>query len=123
MNTNSNNKSGLKSRAEQLSTAKRIDLAKRRANRSMNTENLLAMLCREWPKFFELAEVVGKWVWVQFTEKQPATVTAALAQLGFHWSNARQAWQHPCGVFCDGVSPIDPRKKYGSYFPADTKPA
>ena len=27
-----------------------------------------------------------------------ARVTRVLAELGFHWNNTRQAWQHPCGT-------------------------
>ena len=89
----------------------------------LNTENLLALLRRETPKFFELAEVVGKWVWIQFDQKQPVTVTAVLSELGFHWNNKRQSWQHPCGLFRDRSVSFDPRQKYGSYFAASIKPA
>ena len=82
----------------------------------------LAFLRTEAPQFYTLAEVVGRWVWIQFNEKQPREVTAALAQLGFHWNNKRQLWQHPCGVLTEG-SPDDPRTKYGSLFAADAQPA
>jgi len=67
--------------------------------------------------------VVGKWVWIQFDGKQPVTVTAVLSELGFHWNNKRQSWQHPCGLFRDQSVRFDPRRKYGSYFAADQKPA
>ncbi|HEX3799689.1 MAG TPA: hypothetical protein VH413_13410 [Verrucomicrobiae bacterium] len=70
----------------------------RRANRRLETAKLLALLREETPRFFELAEVVGKWVWIQFTEKQPSDITRVLAELGFHWNNTRQTWQHPCGT-------------------------
>ena len=115
-----NQKSGLKSRPEQLNTKQlpKIDLALRRANRALKTESLLALLRSKTPSFFEIAEVVGKWVWIQFDGKQPVPVTASLAELGFHWNNARKAWQHPCGLFREKALPIDPRQKYGSYFPA-----
>ena len=91
-NTNKNQKSGLKSRPEQLSTGIRpqIDFACRVANRSLETEKLLALLRSETPNFFEIAEVVGKWVWIQFADKQPSQVTRVLAELGFHWNNARK---------------------------------
>jgi len=46
-----------------------------------------------------------------------------LSQLGFHWNNKRQVWQHPCGTIGDEGAAYDPRKKYGSYFPADTESA
>jgi hypothetical protein len=98
-------------------------MARRNANRVLGTDALLALLRKETPNFFELAEVVGKWVWIQFAEKQPPTVTSVLAELGFHWNRQRQSWQHPCGLFRDQASPFDPRRKYGSYFPADMNPA
>jgi hypothetical protein len=123
-NNNSRNR-GLLNRPEQLNTVNntRINYAKRAAYRSLDTETLLELLQFEAPKFFELAEVVGKWVWVQFEQKQPQQVTRVLAQLGFHWNKSRQTWQHPCGVECDKASPVDPRRKYGSYFPANQQAA
>jgi len=101
----------------------KINTARRHANRALNTENLLALLRSEAPKFFALAEVVGKWVWIQFDGKQPATVTAVLSELGFHWNKHRQSWQHPCGLFRDRAVSFDPRQKFGSYFAADVLPA
>ena len=123
--TGQNTNSGLKSRPEQLGTGNRpkINFARRMANRSLNTEKLLALLRNETPRFYALAEVVGKWVWIQFEQKQPSEVTRVLAELGFHWNRARQAWQHPCGVPRDVAATVDPRQKYGSYFAADLKPA
>lgn len=97
----------------------KIDLALRRANRALDTEKLLALLKSETPKFFAVAEVVGKWVWIQFTDKQPSEVTRILAELGFHWNNNRQTWQHPCGTIADERADYDPRKRYDSYFAAD----
>ena len=120
-----NQKSGLLNRPEQLSTGNRpkIDMALRRANRKLETEKLLVFLRNETPNFFEVAEVVGKWVWIQFSDKQPPTVTRILAELGFHWNNTRQTWQHPCGTIPDERADYDPRRRYGSYFAADQKPA
>ena len=128
MKTNSENiKSGLPSRTEQLSTAKtglaRINFARRRVNRSLDTETLLAVLRGNAPRFFELAEIVGKWVWIQFADKQPQEITRQLAQLGFHWNRTRQAWQHPCGLYRHEAARFDPRDVYGSYFAADIRTA
>ncbi|MCE0497331.1 MAG: hypothetical protein LV481_05220 [Methylacidiphilales bacterium] len=122
-NTEKNSKSGLLSRPEPLSSTNRkpIDFGRRRANRSLETAKLLALLEHETPKFFELAEVVGKWVWIQFAGRQPAQVTRILAELGFHWNNARKAWQHPCGTIGYDRATYDPRQRYGSYFPAVVK--
>ena len=123
MKTNTNkNQIKAQSRPEQLSTntkqLPKIDFALRHANRKLTTENLLELLRAQAPKFFELAEVVGKWVWIQLEGKQPAQVTMALSELGFHWNNTRQAWQHPCGTITDERANYDPRKRYGSYFAA-----
>jgi hypothetical protein len=85
-NTNKNQKKA-QSRPEQLSTDKagkerpKIDMALRRLNRALDTEKLLTLLRTDAPDFFALAEVVGKWVWIQFTEKQPPQVTRVLAEL------------------------------------------
>ena len=94
-----------------------IDFAKRAANRNLPTEKALSLLEQEAPALFELAEVVGKWIWIQFTDKQPREITAVLSQLGFHWNNKRQTWQHPCGALTAGT-PNDPREKYQTYYPA-----
>lgn len=98
-----------------------IDFARRWANRQLGTQALLSLLRTEAPRFYPLAEVVGKWVWIQFADKQPPEVTHTLAQLGFHWNNKRQLWQHPCGPVTDG-SLEDPREKYGSFHAADAQP-
>jgi len=100
----------------------RIDFARRRANRELTTERVILLLQREAPRLLDLAEVVGKWIWIQFTEKQPREITARLAELGFHWNNKRQVWQHPCGALTEGTE-SDPRQKYPTYFPADVRPA
>jgi hypothetical protein len=101
-NSDSNSNSELKSRTAQRTVEAKtelpkIDLVKRRRNRCLPTERLLALLQKEAPRLWELAEVVGKWVWVQFEGQQPPQVTAELSQFGFHWNNRRQVWQHPCG--------------------------
>ena len=118
--TDKKTKSELKNRPEPLSTAsqRQIDFRRRAANRSLETEKLLVVLESEMPKFFELAEVVGKWVWIQFAGRQPAQVTRILAELGFHWNNARQTWQHPCGLYRHDRATYDPRQRYGSYYPS-----
>ena len=123
MKTNTQIKSGLGSRSAQLNTGKprlaRIDFERRRVNRTLDTETLLGLMRGTSPRFFELAEVVGHWVWIQFTEQPAVEVRQKLAQLGFHWNNTRRAWQHPCGAFRHEAARFDPRKVYGSYFAAD----
>lgn len=135
-----NKKSGLKNRSEQLSTERKntenaaakverkdhrlpIDRNQRKSNRILPTPKILNLLVSKSPELYRLAEVVGKWVWVQFHEIPSSEIRQQLSQLGFHWNQARQAWQHPCGLFRDESASFDPRKKYGSYFPADVKNA
>lgn len=125
MKTNNTTDSGLRSRPEQLNTEARprIDFALRRVNRALDTGKLLLLLRRDAPELFELAEVVGRWVWIRFEDKQPPLITRYLAELGFHWNSHRQSWQHPCGTLAEERADYDPRKRYGSYFAADVQPA
>ena len=137
MKTSSQNKSELGSRSAQSSSTNQntaaaqadrkdnrlpIDTEARKANRTLPTPKVLNLLQTQLPDAYRLAEVVGKWIWVQFAEQPAAEIRQQLAQLGFHWNRERQAWQHPCGCFSTG-SPSDPHEKYGSHFPADTRAA
>jgi hypothetical protein len=138
MKINTQNQNGLESRSAQLSsdnteTQKKdnrngkgnlppIDTEARKQNRTLPTSKVLELLKSNNPGLFNLAEVVGKWVWVQFREMPAPELRRVLAQLGFHWNRERQAWQHPCGAFrLRGAG--DPHEKYSSYFPADEKTA
>ena len=100
-----------------------IDWQKRTVNRNLPTQDLLALLRTQAPDLYNLAQIVGKWVWVQFPDKQAPEVTAVLAQLGFHWNNKRKVWQNPCGPVTVDASPDDPRAKYGATFAADVQAA
>ena len=121
--SNSDSDSALNRTAQRIENQPhRIDFRRRFQNRGLSTEKLLDMLYHETPRFWELAQVVGKWVWIQFDDRQPPEITAALSQFGFHWNRKRQTWQHPCGQFRTG-SHRDPRDKYQTYFPADAKAA
>ena len=124
MKTNQHSDSELKNRTAQRIGDKlqRIDFARRNKNRGLPTQSLLNLIRREAPEFWELAEVVGRWVWIQFDDKQPREITAALSEFGFHWNNRRQVWQHPCGTVTPS-SNQDPHRKYRSYFPADMNTA
>ena len=99
-----------------------IDAEARKKNRTLPTPKVLNLLLTSLPDVYRAAEVVGRWVWVSFSEQPTAEIRQQLAQLGFHWNRERQAWQHPCGQFSLS-SPHDPHEKYASYFPADTRAA
>ena len=97
-----------------------IDSEARKANRTLPTPKVLTALHQQLPAAYRLAEVVGRWIWVQFKEQPTAEIRRQLAQLGFHWNRERQAWQHPCGQFSLS-SASDPHEKYSSYHPARVK--
>jgi len=123
MKTNTQNqKSGLKSRSEQLNTER--DNAKHNANRELPTNTVLNFLKAQLPQQYELAEIVGKWIWLEFSPASHRAAANTLWRLGFHWNQRRCVWQHPCGAFAPyAPHHADPRKKYGSYFAADIIPA
>jgi len=100
-----------------------VNFQQREANRALATDEVLELLRRWAPQAYDLAEVVGKWVWVTFPEAPAEELRGQLSQFGFHWNNKRKAWQHPCGQFATEGSTADPRTKYGSHFAADLKAA
>ena len=126
---------GLGSRSAQLSSSSTpaqpvqkpdnrlpIDTEARKKNRTLPTTKVLELLKSSNPGLFNLAEVVGKWVWVTFRATPAPELRHIVAQVGFHWNRERQAWQHPCGAFrLRGAG--DPHEKYASYYPADSRAA
>ena len=100
-----------------------VNFQQREENRALSTDKVLDLLRKWMPAAYDLAEVVGKWVWITFPDQPAEQVRGQLSQFGFHWNNARKCWQHPCGQFKTEGSAQDPRQKYGSYFAADVKAA
>jgi hypothetical protein len=112
---------GLLSRSEQ-SGAKQ-DFVRHCQNRRLNTARVLNYLRTRLPNQYELAEVVGKWVWLDVSPTKQPNLAGLLWAVGFHWNQRRGVWQHPCGSFNPlGSHPADPRSKYRTYFPADILP-
>ena len=100
------------------------DFVRHCTNRRLSTEAVLNYLRARLPRQYELAEVVGKWVWLDISPARKPMLAKVLWALGFHWNQRRGVWQHPCGSFNPfGIHPADPRAKYRSYFPADVLPA
>lgn len=64
------------------------------------------------PGAVQYAKVVGRWVWITYPMPPDAVTRAMLKSLGYHWSNRRGAWQHPCGC-TSKKSSGNPRRKYG----------
>ncbi len=96
-----------------------VDYKQRQENRALATDKVLDLLRRWMPNQYNLAEIVGQWVWITFPEQPAEQVRGQLSQFGFHWNNVRQCWQHPCGQFRTEGSGEDPRQRYGSRFAAD----
>ena len=90
-----------------------IDLDERARNRALPQADVLAKV-RLHPDILAAAQIVGRWLWVQFAAIPAPSTRATLAQLGFHWNNKRRVWQHPCGPISPDVSPDEPRSKYGA---------
>ena len=83
-----------------------------RERRLRSTEEVVAV-CASNPAIQPHARIVGSWVWVEFPNKPERGVLAWLRFEGFHWSQTRQAWQHPCGVFRPHARSHDPRSTFG----------
>jgi hypothetical protein len=75
------------------------------------TLELLSKLKTEMPELWEQAEIVGRWVWLEFNVPPLKSIRDRLKQLGFHWNHVRRCWQHPCGVLRRHSS-HDPRGVY-----------
>jgi hypothetical protein len=76
-----------------------------------NTLALLDKLKTEMPEIWGEAQIVGRWVWLEFNVPPMQEVRSNLKKLGFHWNGKRKCWQHPCGVPRPGLDG-DPRSYY-----------
>ena len=72
---------------------------------------LLDRMKNEVPEIWSQAQVVGSWVWLEFNTPPLDGIKAKLHELGFHWNQSRNCWQHPCGK-SRPRSDKDPRDMY-----------
>jgi len=94
--------------------------------------NALALLERiknEMPGIWGQAQVMGKFVWLEFSISPLQKVRARLKKLGFRWNSGRTCWQHPCRVH-QPRSGHDPHLEYPilpaadmAFFETPTKPS
>ena len=63
------------------------------------------------PEIWGEAQIVGKWVWLEFNSPPELEIRTRLKELGFHWNGPRKCWQHPCGVSRPRLN-HDPRSYY-----------
>lgn len=116
-------KSGTQLRPEQLSTTRQRSYAEHNANRELSTRTVLESLRSQLPLQYELAEIVGQWVWLDFPQASRRAAANTLWRLGFHWNQRRCVWQHPCGAFAPyNPHPGEPRAKYGSRLASNLQP-
>ena len=80
-------------------TGKQQEFVRHCENRRLSTETVLNYLRTRLPRQYELAEVVGKWVWLDISPARKPGLASLLWALGFHWNQRRGVWQHPCGAF------------------------
>ena len=59
------------------------------------------------------AELVGRWVWVEFASKPAPEIIQKMKARGFRWVKSRGRWAHDCG-HKSRRGKGDPRDKYGS---------
>jgi hypothetical protein len=110
--------------AVQQSSTRAERVTKYNYNRELPTQKVLEFLRAQLPQQYVLAEIVGKWIWLELPKASNRAAANTLHRLGFHWNQRRSVWQHPCGACAPFAShPQDPRSKYGSYFAADLKTA
>jgi hypothetical protein len=64
----------------------------------MNSHGIAALSGR-LPNQYELAEVVGKWVWLDVLPARRPMLAMVLWSSGFLWNQRRGVWEHPCGKF------------------------
>lgn len=76
-----------------------------------NTLSLLERLKTELPEVWNEAQVIGRWVWLEFNVPPLKTVRSKLKELGFHWNRERECWQHPCGIHRARAS-YNPKDRY-----------
>ncbi len=113
--TNSTNEASVPANVRPSSVSKR-----QVQSRPVHGSDLRATCGPRLPQQYNLAEVVGKWIWLDVSPARKPALAQMLWTLGFHWTHRRGVWQHPCGKFDPlGSHPTDPRAKYHSYYPAD----
>lgn len=84
-----------------------------RANKRRGAGSILTELA-ERPDIAPYAYLVGRWVWVTFTDPPGRETRNYLKTLGFVWSDRRGSWLHAGGVGGKRRKDnVDPRNVYG----------
>ena len=110
-NTNNNsNTNGLQNRSEQSSTGQTeqtgqgrnmkpyVNYAERDTNRALPTDKVLQKLRSDLPEQYNLAEVVGKWIWITFRTFPPTLSARASHSLGSTGTTSVSAGNTPAAT-------------------------
>ena len=97
--TNLNNEATAPANVRPSSVSKTRAFAAHRANRELSTQTVLDLLKAQLPTQYELVEIVGRWIWLDFPAHTHRAAANVLWRFGFHWNQRRCVWQHPCGAF------------------------
>jgi hypothetical protein len=115
MKTTKSNEASAPANVRPSSVSKTRAFAAHTTNRELSLQKVLDLLKAQLPTQYELAEIVGRWIWLDFPARSHTAAANALWRLGFHWNQRRCLWQHPCGACAPYfVHSGDPRGKYGS---------
>lgn len=113
--TNLKNEASAPANVRPSSVSKTCAFAAYRANRELPTETVLDLLKAQLPSRCERAEIVGRWIWLDFPARTHRAAANTLWRLGFHWNQRRCLWQHPCGACAPyNTHSGDPRSEYVS---------
>ena len=96
--TNLKNEAAAPANVRPSSVSKTRAFAAHAANRELSLQKVLDLLKAQLPTQYELAEIVGRWIWLDFPARSHRAAANALWRLGFHWNQRRCLWQHPCGA-------------------------
>src|ERR1017187_371107 len=72
------------SSVSKTSKTEQAEFVRHCSNRRLTTEAVLNYLRTRLPRQYELAEVVGKWVWLDVSPSRKPNLAALLWALGFH---------------------------------------
>ena len=101
---------GRPSSVSKTRVGKQPEFVRHCANRRLSTEAVLNCLQTRLPRQYQLAEVVGKWVWLDISPAGKPNLAGWLWALGFHW-NQRQTIL--AEFECSGVSAVQFAQRTG----------
>src|SRR6202451_4496844 len=84
--TNFKNEATAPANVRPSSVSKTRAFAAHAANRVLSLQKVLDLLKAQLPTQYELAEIVGRWIWLDFPARSHRAAANTLWRLGFHWN-------------------------------------